>query len=156
MFNLDPADYKIINDGLFDELNKRKNLMIYEGIKDGLEVGVKNKYCYSSPYDPLEFIIIDVYNKSVIINIDNKKVEVFGTMSIIKDEDKYVEREFDTIYGYVVISDLCIREIKKNEVTLNINKIGIQDLKRVIVYFEDYFCIKMPLMGHINDESTSL
>lgn len=143
MFNLDSAEYKIINDGLFEELSKRKNLMTYEGIKDGLEEGVKNKYCYSSPYDPLEFIIIDVYNKSVIKNINNKKVEVFGIMSIIKDEDKCILREIDTIYGFIKISDLCLREIKKNEVVLNINKIGIQDLKRVVLYFESYFCIKM-------------
>ncbi len=143
MFNLDPADYKIINDGLYDELNKRKNLMTYEGIKDGLEEGVKNKYCYSSPYDSLEFIIIDVYNKSVIKNINGKKVEIFGIMSIIKDEDKYVIREFDTIYGVIKIYDLWLRGIKKNEVILNINKIGIQDLKRVVLYFESYFCVKM-------------
>ena len=143
MFDLDPAYCKIINDELYDELNKRKNLMTYEGIKDGLEEGVRKKYCYSSPYDPLEFIIIDIYSKSVIKNIYNKKVEVFGIMSIIKDEDKNVIREHDTIYGVISISDLCLRGIKKNEVVLNINKIGIQDLKRVVLYFESYFCVKM-------------
>lgn len=143
MFNLDSADYRIIDDRLLDELNKRKNLIIYEGIKDGLDEGVKNKYCYSNPYDPLEFIIIDVYNKPVVKGINNKNIEVFGIISIIKDEESYAAREFDTIYGRVEISDLCIREIKKNEIILNINKAGIQDLKRVILYFEDYFCIKM-------------
>lgn len=143
MLNLDAADHKFTNDGLFDGLNKRKNLMIYEGTKDGLDLSIQTKYCYSSPYDPLEFIIIDVYTKPVIKDINNKKVEIFGIMSIIKEEDKYEFREFDTIYGVVRISDICIRGIKKNEITLNINKAGIQDLKRVVLYFEDYFCIKM-------------
>ncbi|MDF2673851.1 MAG: hypothetical protein K0R09_2116 [Clostridiales bacterium] len=147
MFNLEPADYVLINDGLFDVLNKRKNLMVYEGIKDGLKAGIKNKYCYSSPYDPLEFVILDIYNKPVIKNIENKKVEIFGIMSIIKEEVKNAIKEFDTIYGNVCIENILIRGIKKNEVRLNINRIGIQDLIGAVLYFEDYFCKKCNLKG---------
>lgn len=143
MFNLDEAEYKTFKDDFIEELSKRKNLMVYDGIKDSLEERVKNKYCYSSPYDPLEFIIIDVYNKPVIKDIHNKKVEIFGIMSIIKEEDEYIHRDIDTIYGVIKICDLYIREIKKNEITLNINKNGIQDLKNAVLYFEDYFCRKM-------------
>lgn len=145
MFELDGVENEIFNDEFIEELNKRKNLLVYEGIKDGLEEGIKNKYCYSSPFDPLEFIIIDVYNKPVIKKIHNKKVEVFGILSIIKDEEKYVQKEFESIYGNITIVDIFIRKIKKNEVTLNINNVGIQDLKRVVLYFEDYFCRKMHL-----------
>ena len=147
MFNLEPADYVLVNDELFDVLNQRKNLMVYEGIKDGLDEDVRNKYCYSSPYDPLEFIILDIYNKPVIKNTKNKKVEIFGIMSIIKEEVKNTIMEFDTIYGYVRIENILIRGIKKNEVTLNINRIGIQDLISVVLYFEDYFCKKCNLKG---------
>lgn len=143
MFNLDEAEYKAYENDFIGELSKRKNLMVYEGTKDDLEEYVKNKYCYSSPYDPLEFIIIDVYNRPVIKKINNKKVEVFGRMSIIKDENVYMQRDFDTIYGTINIYDICIRDIKKNEITFNINKNGIQDLKNVVLYFEDYFCKKM-------------
>lgn len=143
MINLDEAEYEAYKDNFIKELSKRKNLMVYEGIKDGLEERVKNKYCYSSPFDPLEFVIIDVYNKPVIKNMYNKKVEIFGIMSIIRDEDGYIHRDFDTIYGAIEICNLCIRDVKKNEITLNINKNGIQDLKNVVLYFEDYFCRKM-------------
>lgn len=143
MINLDEAEYEVYIDDFIKELSKRKNLMVYEGIKDGLEECVKSKYCYSSPYDPLEFVIIDIYNKPVMKNICNKKVEVFGIMSIIRDEDRYIHGDFDTIYGAMEICKLCIRDVKKNEIILNINKNGIQHLKNVVLYFEDYFCRKM-------------
>lgn len=143
MLSPEDLENKDCRDDFIEELNKRKNLMIYEGIGDGLEEGVKKKYCYSSPYDPLEFIIIDIYNRTIIKNIYNKKVEIYGIMSIIKEEEKYLRNEYESIYGNITISDIYIRNIKKNEVILNINRVGIQDLRSVVLYFEDYFCKKM-------------
>lgn len=143
MLNLEGSEQEIFKDNFIEELGNRKNLIVYDGINDGLEENIKNKYFYSNPYDPLEFIVIDIYSKPVINIIYNKKVEIFGIVSIIKEKCEYINRDFETVYGVVRINDICIRGIKKNEITMYINKHGLQDLKGVVLYFEDYFCKKM-------------
>ncbi|EYE89240.1 hypothetical protein Q428_03555 [Fervidicella metallireducens AeB] len=46
---------------LYNILKKRKNLMVYEGIRDGLDEDIKCKYFYSNPYDAFEYVTIDIF-----------------------------------------------------------------------------------------------
>jgi hypothetical protein len=142
MYNFDAARYTSSQEQLYEELYKRKNLMVYDGIRDGLGDNIRTKYFYSNPHEPLEFVVLDLYIEPVLVRFNENEAEVFGVINIVKEKGTYEDSEIETIYGHLTAKDIMIRDVDKSEITLYINKNGINDLKSAVLYFEKYFCIK--------------
>jgi uncharacterized protein YihD (DUF1040 family) len=142
MYNFNAASNAPNQDEFYAEISTRKNLMVYDGIRDGLDENIRAKYFYSNPGEPLEFVVIDIYKDSVLLRFEGNESEVFGVVNIIKEKEAFDDSELESIYGHIIIRDIIIRDVDKNEITLYLNKNGISDLKSAVLYFEEYFCIK--------------
>lgn len=122
-----------IKEKLSNLLQDRKNLMYYDGIKDGLDENIAFKYFYSSLKNPLEFIIIDIYKRSY----DN----IYGVIGIIIDyQEGYKEMQCE--YGSVVVEKTIVRDINKLNIKLELNEFGISNIEDVVEYFEGYILNK--------------
>lgn len=123
-----------------ETLKNKKNLMYYdmqiEKCSD-IDVNIIYRYFYSNPYDPLEFITLDVFNYAYAA-----KHKVFGVLTIIRDRINITESECDLAYGEVEIEDIIVREVEKSRIKLFINSTGIQNIDLCINYFENKYCIK--------------
>lgn len=131
-----------LRDEMYDLLNDRKNLMFYDGIRDGLDDNIECKFFYSSPHDPLEFINIDIFNEKTVVNLNGCSEECFGTISIIKDVTCINETDLRNVYGKVNVDYVDIRGINKQNIKLFLNNDGISKIKDAIEYFENELCKK--------------
>ena len=114
-------------------LSGRKNLMFYDGRRDGLEENIAFKYFYSSPKNALDFINIDIYEKP--------RDFIYGCISVIMDYEN-IYKEFSSDYGKIEIEKIEIRGVKKIKVSLLLNKYGLENIEDAILYFEGYITNK--------------
>ncbi|WDC84112.1 hypothetical protein PL321_17870 [Caloramator sp. mosi_1] len=75
-------------------LKGRKNLMFYDGRRDGLEDNVAFKYFYSSPKNALDFVNVDIF--------ENPKDCIYGVINVIMDYDGGYE-DLSSDYGNIVV-----------------------------------------------------
>lgn len=110
-------------------LDNRKNLMYYDGIKDGLEENIAFKYFYSSPKNPLEFIIIDIFNKP--------QHEIYGNISIIVDyQEGYSDMKSQ--FGNIVVEKTTVRDVNKLNIKLELSEVAINNIEDAVEFFEGY------------------
>jgi hypothetical protein len=137
----------VSNEQIYAQKNKiqeaqknKKNLMYYdmqiEKCSD-IDENIIYRYFYSSPYDSLEFITLDVFNYAYAM-----KHKIFGVLTIIRDRVNIPESECGLPYGEVEIEDIIVREVEKSRIKLFINSAGIQNIDLCINYFENKYCIK--------------
>ena len=123
-----------------EALKNKKNLMYYdmqiEKCSD-IDENIIYRYFYSSPYDPLEFITLDVFNCAYAV-----KHKTFGVLTIVRDRVNIPESECDLTYGEVEIEDIIVREVEKSRIKLFINSTGIRNIDSCINYFENKYCVK--------------
>ncbi|MCX7950578.1 MAG: hypothetical protein N2594_01335 [Clostridiales bacterium] len=118
-----------LKEKLANLLQDRKNLMYYDGIKDGLDENIAFKYFYSSPKNPLEFIIIDIFNQP--------QDKIYGNISIIVDyQEGYSDMQSE--YGNVVVEKTVVRDINKLHIKLELNEIGIKNIEEAVEFFEGF------------------
>lgn len=118
-----------LKEKLANLLQDRKNLMYYDGIKDGLDENIAFKYFYSSPKNPLEFIIIDIFNQP--------QDKIYGNISIIVDyQEGYSDMQSE--YGNVVVEKTVVRDINKLHIKLELNEVGIKNIEEAVEFFEGY------------------
>ncbi|SHF45855.1 hypothetical protein [Caloramator proteoclasticus] len=110
-------------------LRGRKNLMFYDGKRDGLDENVAFKYFYSSPKNALDFINVDIF--------ESPKDSLFGVINVIMDYDGGYE-ECSSDYGNITVEKLQIRGVDKIKVELLLNKCGITNIENAIEFFEGY------------------
>jgi hypothetical protein len=132
----------ILRNDIYKIVSDRKNLMFYDGKVDGLEPNINCKFFYSSPFDPLEFVTIDVYEDVKTLNINSKKIKVFGIINIIRDKDNLNIGFYQSEYGTVLIEEVELRGVKKLNIKLYINEFGEVDINNTINYFEKKLCLK--------------
>ncbi|WP_027308753.1 hypothetical protein [Caloramator sp. ALD01] len=110
-------------------LKGRKNLMFYDGRRDGLDENVAFKYFYSSPKNALDFINVDIF--------ESPKDSLFGVINVIMDYDGGYE-ECSSDYGNITVEKLQIRGVDKIKVELLLNKYGVSNIENAIEFFEGY------------------
>lgn len=110
-------------------LKGRKNLMFYDGRRDGLEENIAFKYFYSSPKNALDFINIDIF--------ENPSDNIHGVINIIMDYDGGYEG-CSSEYGDIKVEKIEIRGVDKIKVELLLNKYGVSNIESAIEYFEGY------------------
>lgn len=110
-------------------LKGRKNLMFYDGRRDGLDENVAFKYFYSSPKNALDFINVDIF--------ESPKDSFFGVINVIMDYDGGYE-ECSSDYGNITVEKLQIRGVDKIKVELLLNKYGVSNIENAIEFFEGY------------------
>lgn len=140
MLNLKHNVSDEFKENIIKKLENRKNFMYYEGLRDGLEENIKYKFFYSNPFDPLEFIIIDIFYETVRTNIINRSIDAFGVIEIIKEKDSTPTGLTECIYGYIEAQDVVIRNVNKISIKLHLSKKGHMDISEAINYFENYAC----------------
>lgn len=114
-------------------LKGRKNLMFYDGRKDGLEENIAFKYFYSSLKNALDFINIDIYEKPIDF--------IYGSISIIMDYDD-IYKECSCDYGKIEAEKTNIRGVEKVRLSLLLNRYGFENIEDAIIFFEGYITNK--------------
>lgn len=127
---------------IYDILKNRKNFMVYEGIRDGLDEDIKYKYFYSNPYDAFEYVTFDIFKYPKIILLNNKKIEAYGLFSTVKDRIYMKDLNETNIFGTVLIKNIQIRDVDKNQFLLYLNKKAFDYIEETIHYFESNICKK--------------
>ena len=123
-------------------LCNRKNLLIYDGMRDGLDDNIDFRFFYSNPFEPLEFVNIDVFKNADVILFGNNRSRVYGRIYIIMEKENFGSNFFESWYGLVQIEDINIRGVAKIKVTLFLNENGIVNIDKAINYFESTYCVK--------------
>lgn len=106
-------------------LENKKNLMLYENHEENFSNSCR--FIYSNPNSPLEFIFLDIFEKS-----DNR---IFGLISIITSRKDYTHESLTSMYGEVTYEDILIRGIEKTKISVSFNLTDF-DIKDIIRYFE--------------------
>lgn len=114
-------------------LKGRKNLMFYDGIRDGLDENIAFKYFYSSPKNALDFINVDIF--------ENQKNYIYGVINVIMDYDGGYEG-CSSVYGNITVEKVQIRGVDKIKVELLLNKYGVSNIENAIEFFEGYILNK--------------
>lgn len=123
-------------------LHEKRNLMVYDGRRDGLDEKVDYRFFYSSPGDALEFVIGDIFRNGDDFKIDGRSIKRFGEINIIREPGDFCEEIVECLFGIVVVGKIKVREIDRINITLNLNSFGVKRLKDSIEYFEKSFCVK--------------
>lgn len=142
MFEMRYDDRDNLKDEIIETLRGRRNLMVYDGIRDGLDENVDYRFFYSSPGDALEFVVGDIFRSSVDIEFKGRNIECFGKVKIIREPKDYREGFVECLFGMVTTENIKVRAMDKVDIVLNLNFYGIERINEAIEYFEKFFCVK--------------
>lgn len=142
MYEIRYDDRYNFRDDMMKILCSRRNLMVYEGIRDGLEENIDYRFFYSSPGEALEFVIIDIYRYPIDIEFESRKMECFGKIKMIREPGDFSEEAIRCLFGRILIENIKLREMDKINIVLNLNFHGIERIEEAIEYFEGLFCVK--------------
>jgi hypothetical protein len=142
MNNISTLRSNILHNEIAALLVSKKNLMIYDGFSDNLEENIAHKFFYSNPYEPLEFINIDIYYKWLPSLLSPGKIKIHGQIAVIRDRLNYDQDTHFNYYGVVIMEEMKIRDVEKTKITLFIGDNGITDIEGLVDYFESNYCKK--------------